>query len=385
MDIIRNVGIREQVQQGASKITDTDFNTLAMKITDTKLLRSSLPNLAVQSQRNESMVDNIGVRNSVDNKDDNNGVDDDDEGEEGCAISGRLEIRVVPQTNEQKISPNREESVYFDAVAGTGGSSGTGGGIGCGNGDDTKVSRRLANKLYATEQSAPADSNENADEMVFYSTVTVRKDNQSSAQQAVHVKHSDSNAISGEADNRYASINDQIEKNVNVLDDNDGVIRQLCNANDSASAVNNKDFPAASLSLYPNQTATTAAVNPTIQQLLTTCALAGTTTTTPIMAHTMTTATINTIKPITDQLDALPTSPNVSHSNSNSNLNAMPENERKDATNNSISTTNNSSHNNSKIPVLNPNVRSAKCASWAGNDLPLTTNLNELTPGNLHT
>lgn len=54
-------------------------------------------------------------------------------------------------------------------------------------------------------------------------------------------------------------------------------------------------------------------------------------------------------------------------------------NDKKDTTN-SIGTLNNSGH--SKIPVLNPNTRSMKCASWAGNDLPISQDMNDLTPGN---
>lgn len=378
MDIIRNVGIREHVQHGGSKITDTDINTLAMKINDTRLVRSSLPNLVMKSmydgtqQSNESIVHNKD-RDSADilaqSRANNDAVVDDEaeddvDDEEECAISGRLEIRVVQQSHEQqhKSSPNREESVYFDAVAGSAGA------------EDSKVSRRLVNKVYANEQSSPIDSNDiadgNGDETAFYSTTTARIDNQSSVQRALHGTRSDSNPMSGDADNRLASMNENMDKSSNVTDDMPaGLARPLCNANDSASTINNKEFPvASSLSLYPNQTAATTAIDQT---------------TVNVAALTTAATTIN--KPITDQSDALPTSPNVSHSNSNSNLNPYAANDRKDtATNNSISTINNSSHNNSKIPVLNPNARTAKCASWAGTDLSLTTNLNELTPGNRH-
>ena len=68
-----------------------------------------------------------------------------------------------------------------------------------------------------------------------------------------------------------------------------------------------------------------------------------------------------TAKPLTNQLDGAP-------------VNQI--NDKKDTTN---STLNNSSH--SKIPVLNPTARSTKCASWAGNDLPITPDMNDLTPG----
>ncbi|XP_055373380.1 uncharacterized protein DDB_G0283357 isoform X2 [Condylostylus longicornis] len=58
----------------------------------------------------------------------NNLISKDDQSEqndEGCAVSGRLEIRVIPQE-----SPNPDESVYFDALANGGGSGSVGGGGG---------------------------------------------------------------------------------------------------------------------------------------------------------------------------------------------------------------------------------------------------------------
>lgn len=36
---------------------------------------------------------------------------------------------------------------------------------------------------------------------------------------------------------------------------------------------------------------------------------------------------------------------------------------------------------NSKIPILNPNLRISKCASWAGRDCPHATDIQDLTPG----
>lgn len=78
---------------------------------------------------------------------------------------------------------------------------------------------------------------------------------------------------------------------------------------------------------------------------------------------TSNTMVTTTAKPITNQSDGAP-------------VNQI--NDKKDTTN-TTSTLNNSSH--SKIPVLNPSARSMKCASWAGNDLPITPDMNDLTPG----
>lgn len=399
MDILRNVGIREPIPQGTSKITDTDINTLAMKINDPKICRSSLPNISlkemenvIQNTANEPITTTTATTNKIDiaTKVDarcdllaqtlkaNEILDDD---VEECAISGRLEIRVIQQSHDQqhKSSPNREESVYFDAITGQAST----------NADDTKVSRKLANKININIErnlNPSNDSNENADgyneqptdETAFFSTTTTgrmfdsRDEIQSHAQKLSGVSRinvsGDSNPNSADGDNRATSINDNddnaidtfvsaattLAKLSNVMDNNEAnatnTALQLCNANDSLST--NKEFPVVSYSLYPNQTTATT-LDQTINKTITT-----------------------TIKPITDQSDDLATA-NVSNSNSNPNN----QNIDKKDTNNSISTINNSSQ--SKIPVLNPNARTAKCASWAGNDLPITPNdLNDLTPGN---
>lgn len=73
-----------------------------------------------------------------------------------------------------------------------------------------------------------------------------------------------------------------------------------------------------------------------------------------------------TVKPLTNQSDI----------GASTTVNQI--NDKKDTT----STLNNSSH--SKIPVLNPTARSMKCASWAGNDLPITPDMNDLTPGKIN-
>lgn len=159
MDIIRNVGIREPVgTQGSSKITDTDINSLAMKLADSKLNRNSLPNILMKeaiSTRTPRMANGsssaaapkcrqpkanaVHVETSAVPHD----GDGDYDAELECAVSGRLEIRVIQQSQEPaKSSPIRDESIYFDAVA---------------NGqqqnavvdDAAKVSRKLANKMYA--------------------------------------------------------------------------------------------------------------------------------------------------------------------------------------------------------------------------------------------
>lgn len=224
MDIIRNVGIREPVPHGSSKITDTDINTLAMKLADSKLNRSSLPNILMK----DIMEPNERIANGNDNatkvaapsssskieskiaggeSGGGSGAGDDDV--EECAISGRLEIRVIQQqqqNQEPKISPNREESIYFDAVA-NGQSA-----------DDAKVSRKLINKIYAAhttdrnmEVTADLNCEQPNDETAFYSAVTTGRllDTRDDAQKSSDVTRlnlSNSNPNS-DGDNRVAGNN----------------------------------------------------------------------------------------------------------------------------------------------------------------------------------
>lgn len=163
MDIIRNVGIREPVcSQGSSKITDTDINSMAMKLAEAKLNRNSLPNILLKDASITTRTQQIANGNSStapktkptktnavhveanvvpqDNGGDGD-VDGNDDGELECAVSGRLEIRVIQQSQEPpKNSPIRDESIYFDAVA-----NGQQNAV-----DDAKVSRKLVNKMYAS-------------------------------------------------------------------------------------------------------------------------------------------------------------------------------------------------------------------------------------------
>lgn len=224
MDIIRNVGIREPVPQGSSKITDTDINSLAMKLADTKLNRNSLPNILFKEPDSQRIANGNGTPSTAKtaistkmsvqteknvqselkpNDDGGTGgdVDGDGDDEEECAISGRLEIRVIQQNQEPKISPNREESIYFDAE------------INGQNADDAKVSRKLVNKIYTTHaterntETVDANCELATDETAFYSAATTAARLQDDAQKSSDVARlnlDNSNPNSGDGDNRLA-------------------------------------------------------------------------------------------------------------------------------------------------------------------------------------
>lgn len=211
MDIIRNVGIREPVPQGSSKITDTDINSLAMKLADTKLNRNSLPNILFKESDSQRIANGNGtpstaktaisakvcVQSDTQLKPTDGGGDD----EEECAISGRLEIRVIQQNQEPpKSSPNREESIYFDAE------------INGQNADDAKVSRKLVNKIYTTHtterntDTADANCELVTDETAFYSAATTARlqDDAQKSSDVARLNLDNSNPNSAEGDNRLA-------------------------------------------------------------------------------------------------------------------------------------------------------------------------------------
>lgn len=220
MDIIRNVGIREPVAQGSSKITDTDINSMAMKLTDSKLNRSSLPNIQFKESDSQRIANGNGTPSTAKTaistttklnaqpdlqqkpNDGSIGIGADDD--EECAISGRLEIRVIQQNQEPKYSPNREESIYFDAE------------INGQNADDTtaKVSRKLVNKIYTTAHGTDRNTDNTADanfelatdETAFYSAATTGRLHELTSDVA-RLQLDNSNPNSGDADIRLTTGN----------------------------------------------------------------------------------------------------------------------------------------------------------------------------------
>ena len=147
MDIIRNISVRETCGSGENP-PEGGKNPLDMKIT-----RYSLPNINFkdtkmvdeQQQKKQQIPQQPPVSQSNRQNENSSNYDSNraavaaapkqmkaviyergrcftmsEPQEDECAVSGRLEIRVVPQ--EQ--SPNPDESVYFDAIAANGGGIG---------------------------------------------------------------------------------------------------------------------------------------------------------------------------------------------------------------------------------------------------------------------
>lgn len=404
MDIIRNIGVRETIPNADNKTTENEKSSVVSdneKGTKAKTHRNSMPNIVLKNSEvhlqalNEATAlatNNASTQQELPNRTGvvecassikheknlsppkSDGVAGDEE--EECAISGRLEIRVIQQNQNQalgkpKNSPNPEESIYFDAVP-NGASSAHHSNQPLS--DDNKVSRKTLDKTddkgVSTDSalagsadvvdSTKAQAGDNASlelkkcfvvtsneapsvHSLPVPTSTAANESNNSTPNSNYLndgdadKHLGGNGVVTTVGITDSSMNDDnaaevdtfisaattLAKLSNVMDNEAVNASAICNANDSLSN-DNKEFPVVSYSLYPNQSS--------------------------IEQNDLST------KPVINQSDG-----------------TVPC---------KVSNQNNKKDTNSKIPVFNPNVRMMKCASWAGNDLPLTTaDINDLTPG----
>lgn len=408
MDIIRNVGIREKV--GATKTKDprTLINNKTKTASNPQLHRNSLPNLVPKESRpirptaettstakliQPSSVKvyqdivhhnrNAGVVKAGSKKKEVNkavslcAADVEDDGEE-CAVSGRLEIRVIQQQQQQKNSPNPEESIYFDAVANANSNITSTENAPNGNDDQTVpkntvhknhcecATEKASNGTTATAIDTTIDGVPQTDETALQNfrkyflatsndTTTGRiaptASNDSNCSKSLNIDNNGGAGDDNAPDTTFVSAVTTLPIHSHGIDDDGAGVatsNATCNANNDplSNNDNNKENPVVS-SLYPNHSALD-------QKKLTATALV-------------------TTKPPPTPVVALNQSDGTCSSNaSTTTTNQM--NNRKDI---------NSSTSCSKIPIFNPtNIRMMKCASWAGSDLPLTpAEMNNLTPG----
>lgn len=425
MDIIRNVGIREIV--GGAKATDPlaaiNGKNSTNAASNPQLHRNSMPNLVrkesekvrpaadaysttkliqpssvkvyqdvVHHNRNGAAAETGPKKKSTSKIGNLCASDVDDNGEE-CAVSGRLEIRVVQQ--QQKSSPNREESVYFDAVANANSNMTSTDNAPDGN-DEQTVPRKSVNRsqsertprLTSSEMNATAiesgvdaetddaashsrrkyvivASNDRLSLLVKSNDMLTRVaptgSNESNYSKSVNIENIGGGGGGGGGDagddnapdTTFVSAATTLPKFSPGIDDDDvgiAVSSAICNANNDSLSNNdnNKENPVISYSsLYPNQSS--------LEQM------------------NLTAMALVTTKPPPTPVAA----PNQSDGTCSSNVSLTSTNQmnnKKDI---------NSSTSCSKIPIFNPtNVRMLKCASWAGSDLPLTpAEMNNLTPG----
>lgn len=407
MDIIRNVGIRETV--GATKMTDprTLINNKTKTASSPQLHRNSLPNLVPKESRPirptagatstakliqpssvkvyQDVVHHNRIANAVETgskkKEGNKAAnlcaaDVDDDGEE-CAVSGRLEIRVIQQQQQQKNSPNPDESIYFDAVANANSNKTSTENAPNGNDDQTVprktvhrnhcecATKKTPNETNATAIDSTIDGVPQTDDTALHNlrkyflvtsndTTTARlaptASNDSNCSKSLNIDNNGGGGDDNAPDTTFVSAVTTLPILSHGIDD-DGAGVATSNATRNANNDplsnndNNKENPAVTYSsLYPNQSALD-------QKKLTATALLTTKPPpTPVVATNQSDGTCSSIT-TTNQM-----------------------NNRKDI---------NSSTSCSKIPIFNPtNIRMMKCASWAGSDLPLTpAEMNNLTPG----
>lgn len=319
MDIIRNVGVctlvsdDEKVSKAKSKfyhrysLPNIEYKPPpepvipvreTIPIAHSKSTPAVISPTKTQQQRRDA---HIRLINSIDIPD------------EECAISGRLQIRVVPQPQPVKVvceasgttnnatatattehSPNPEESIYFDAI--------TNGTV----------------KLNRSDSNTRTNSNY-YDVKVYEDSLKIQKYKiVNNAEGKGHVEQLDDESKSDEQGKNKENVNDfeqargAISKNVPTKQDMD-----------SENAVN-----------------------------------------------------INLLKEITkncliDETDAIHNTNDMHHMNNVSPQKDTMEQQQRDGM------------YGSKIPVLNPNSRISKCASWAGNEALLQKELSDLTPGKL--
>lgn len=407
MDIIRNVGIREIV--GSAKTTDPSSLVNAKSITKTvsnpQLHRNSLPNLVpkepepVRPPARAPATAKIIQPDSVKAGIVCAGADVDDDAVE-CAVSGRLEIRVVQQQQQQKQqkqqqqkhqqqqqqqknSPNPEESIYFDAVANANSNMTSTENAPNGN-DDQMVPRKSMTKSHcecapkrssketnATAIESVIDGEPQTDDTALHNlrkyflvtsndTTTARlaptASNDSNCSKSLNIDNNGGGGGGGDdnaPDTTFVSAVTTLPKCSQGFDDEaaaTAISNALCNANNDSLSNNdnNKENPVVSYASLYNQS--------TLEQ------------------KRLTATALVTTKPPPTPVAAFNQSDGTCSSNaSTTTTNQM--NNRKDI---------NSSTSCSKIPIFNPtNVRMMKCASWAGSDLPLTpAEMNNLTPGN---
>lgn len=393
---MRNVGVREHIDD-APKQNANDGATIEPKIDRTYLHRNSLPNILLKdleniinasnnanTTNNDTMVKNQSIENasqssikrkqqqhqpvkmnSLQTSETNYENDD-----EGCAVSGRLEIRVVQQqqpqpqqSNNQMIQKQIESSPLPDisstnndnfdklkndrinktaetTVTPTPTSINKMNSVSDGqqkavknlNDQDLQNAQQHPQQKYilSTNNDSLNDADNNQDNTE--QNGKSQKNNGTDIELLKNNKQSITN-IDNVADNTFLTApttfggklsNDDIDSNVN-----DNV---LCNENDSISINNDKnEIQIVSCSFLLNQS--------------------------QLEQKDMSASANNSIvKQISTQSDGTTSTTNQYNKRDTNTC--------------------------SKIPIFNPNIRSTKCASWAGTEYPITTaDLTNLTPG----
>lgn len=350
MDIIRNVGVRETCGDTSIKSPDNlhhrnSLPNIKFKETDhmkcnRQVLVDSKPSITSHQQNvNQSQLKKtLGRQYTVSEPQ-----------EDECAVSGRLEIRVVPQ--EQ--SPNPDESVYFDAMT-------NGGGAVVNIRSDIIETKSLKSKIDETMPLAP----------IFRASTQIEHQVFNRSQSDTVVKP----LI--KAKPTVDQINSKIQeiemcKSLASIDINKGhLIESLIdkplinieptnNKKTHIDKINKRDFPV--LCTDDDVPSTEFPPKQMPYAMTTDCSVSSQ-------------GFVAGAPPGGDCFGAVAGQRmTMSHSQSSSCGAANPDG--------SLNKKEKDGSSSSRIPIFNPHLRISKCASWAGGECPHSPEIQDLTPG----
>lgn len=357
MDIIRNVGVRETCGDTSVKSAENLHHRYSLpniNFKETEHIKSNRqvlvdtkpPIISHQANANQSQLSKTFGRQYT--------VSEPQEDE--CAVSGRLEIRVLPQ--EQ--SPNPEESIYFDAMT-------NGGGAVVNIRSDiieTKSSKSKDTSMPAVpnrdiekkpsifrtaSQVEPQLFNRSQSDTVVKPLIKAKPTVDQINSKIQEIELSRSLAL-GEINKANVS-EPVIEKPLTNID--------LTNKKTHIDTTNKREFP---LMYHDEDVPSTEFPKQ--------------------MPHAMTTdCSVSSQGPVAgittggECFGVIGQRMTMSHSQSSScgaaNVDGSLNKKERDGS------------SSSRIPIFNPNLRISKCASWAGGECPHSPEIQDLTPGKL--
>lgn len=357
MDIIRNVGVRETCGDTSIKsaenlhhrysLPNINFKeTEHIKCNRQALADSKAPIVNHQANANQSQLSKtLGRQYTVSEPQ-----------EDECAVSGRLEIRVLPQ--EQ--SPNPDESIYFDAMSNGGGAvvnirsdiietkSSKSKDMSMPVVSNRDINEKKPSIFRSKSQAEPQSFNRSQSDTVVKPLIKAKPTVDQINSKIQEIELSRSLALN---ESNKASLNEPvIEKQLSNID--------LSNKKTHIDVKNIREFPL----IYTDDDVPSTEFPP------------------KQMPHAMTTdCSVSSQGPVVGVTSAAGDCFGVaggqrmtmSHSQSSSAGNVDGSLNKKERDGSS----------SSRIPIFNPNLRISKCASWAGGECPHSPEIQDLTPG----
>lgn len=351
MDIIRNVGVREICGDTSIKsaenlhhrysLPNINFKeTEHIKCNRQVLVDSKPPIINHQANANQSqLLKPFGRQNTMSEPQ-----------EDECAVSGRLEIRVLPQ--EQ--SPNPDESIYFDAIT---------------NGGGAVVNIRsdiIETKPSKTKDMSPVPHRDIVDRKPGIFRTQSQVDSQT-------FSRSQSDAVVKPQIKAKPTV-DQINSKIQEIELSRSLALSELNKANTSEPVNEK--PSIDLS---NKKTHIDPINKREFPLIYTDDVPSTEFPPKQMPQALTTdCSVSSQGPVVggEGFGITGQRMTMSHSQSSScgaaNVDGSLNKKERDGS------------SSSRIPIFNPNLRISKCASWAGGECPHSPEIQDLTPGTFY-